>query len=127
MIRVSAHVRSLARIVVMGMAAGIVLASCTTTTTVTKPHATGLPAISISVPLSNVACTTENSCVAIGTSNFDVSPTSVGEYRTASGRWTTIAVPSADTSTYIQSSSCWSDGCLFVGSQSNADLVWLYD
>jgi hypothetical protein len=88
---------------------------------------TGLPAISISVPLSVVACTTNNSCVAVGTSNLDVSPTSVGEYRSANGHWTALAVPSADTSTYVQSSSCWNDGCLFVGSQSSADLVWRYD
>jgi hypothetical protein len=126
MIRVPAHARSLVRIATLCTVAGLVLASCATTTTTATPHATGLPAISISVPLSSVACTTENSCVAIGTSNLDVSPTSVGEYRAATGRWTTLAVPSADTSTYIQSSSCWSDGCLFVGSQSNADLVWLY-
>jgi hypothetical protein len=106
--------------------AGLVLASCASTTTV-KPHVTGLPAISISVPLSNVACTTNNSCVALGTSNLDVSPTSVGEYRSANGHWTALAVPSADTSTYIQSSSCWNEGCLFVGSQSSGDLVWRYD
>jgi hypothetical protein len=126
MIRVPAHVRSLVRITVVCSVAGLVLASCATTAVVTTPHVTGLPAISISVPLSSVACTSDNSCVALGTSNLDVSPTSVGEYRSANGRWTTIAVPSADTSTYLQASSCWNVGCLFVGSQSNADLVWRY-
>jgi hypothetical protein len=127
MIRVSAHARSLGRITALCTVAGLVLASCATSTVTVKPRVAGLPAISISVPLSIVACTTDNSCVAIGTSNLDVSPTSVGEYRTANGRWTTIVVPTADTSTYIQTASCWSDGCLFVGSQSNGDLVWLYD
>jgi hypothetical protein len=107
--------------------AGLVLASCAASTVTTTPHVTGLPAVSISVPLSNVACTTDNSCVALGTSDFDVSPTSVGEYRSANGRWAVLAVPVADTSTYVLSSSCWSDGCLFVGSQSNRDLVWRYD
>jgi hypothetical protein len=107
--------------------AGAVLASCATTSTTVTPHVTGLPAFSISVPLSNVACTTNNTCVTIGTSNLDVSPTSVGEYRTANGRWTALTVPSTDTSSYIQTSSCWSDGCLFVGSQSSGDLVWRYD
>jgi hypothetical protein len=105
--------------------AGLVLASCASTTAAT-PRVTGLPAISISVPLSNVACTTDDSCLALGTSDFDVSTTSVGEYRTASGRWTSLDVPVADSSTYVHASSCWSDGCLFVGSQSNADLVWRY-
>jgi len=107
--------------------AGLVLASCATATVTVAPHASGLPAVSISVPLSSVACTTNNSCVAIGTSNLDVSPTSVGEYRSANGHWTALAVPSAGASTYVASSSCWSDGCVFVGSQSNEDLVWRYD
>ena len=124
--RVSAHVRSLVRTAVVCSVAGVVLASCATSTVTKSPRVSGLPAISISVPLSSVACTTDNSCVALGTSNLDVSPTSVGEYRSANGRWSPLTVPSADTSTYIQASSCWSSGCLFVGSQSNADLVWRY-
>jgi hypothetical protein len=111
----------------MGSIAGLVLASCVTTTVTVTPLVTGLPAISISVPLSNIACTTSNTCVALGTSYLDVSPTSVGEYRTAKGHWTTLVVPVADSSTFIQSSSCWNDGCLFVGSQSSGDLVWVYD
>lgn len=106
--------------------AALVLASCATVT-VARPHVTGLPAISISVPLSNVACTTDNSCVALGTSNLDVSPTSVGEYRAASGRWTELAAPDAGPSTYIQSSSCWNDGCLFGGAQASGGLLWRYD
>jgi len=108
--------------------AGAVLASCATATvTVTPPRVTGLPAISISVPLSSVACTTNNSCVALGTSVLDVSTTSVGEYRSIKGRWAALSVPSADPSTFLASSSCWNDGCLFVGSQTSGDLVWRYD
>jgi hypothetical protein len=120
-------VRSPVRIAAVCLVAGLVLASCATATVTVAPHVSGLPAVSISVPLSSVACTTDNSCVAIGTSNLDVSPTSVGEYRSANGRWTALAVPSADASTYVATSSCWSDGCVFVGSQSNRDLVWRYD
>jgi len=111
----------------MCLVAALVLASCATATVTVAPHVSGLPAVSISVPLSNVACTTNNSCVAIGTSNLGVSATSVGEYRSANGPWTALTVPSADASTYLVSSSCWSDGCVFVGSQSNRDLVWRYD
>jgi BNR/Asp-box repeat len=126
--RVPAHVRSLVRIVTMCLVAGVVLASCApTAATKVTPHVTGLPAISISVPLSAIACTTNNSCVALGTSNLEVSPTSVGEYRLTNGRWAALAVPSADASTFVASSSCWNDGCLFVGSRSSGDLVWLYD
>ena len=126
--RVPAHVRSLVRVVASCTVAGVVLASCATTPTAKViTRVTGLPAISISVPLSVVACTTNNTCAALGTSNLDVSPTSVGEYRSANGPWTTLVVPTADTSTSIQAASCWNDGCLFVGSQSNTDLVWLFD
>jgi hypothetical protein len=107
--------------------AGVLLASCAATAKKATPHVTGLPAISISVPLSSVACTTNDSCVTLGTSNLEVSPTSVAEYRSAKGRWTALPLPVADASTYIASSSCWSDGCLFVGSQSSGDLVWRYD
>jgi len=128
MVRVPAYVRSLVRIAAVCTVASVVLASCATTKAVKViTRVTGLPAISISVPLSIVACTTNNSCVTLGTSNLDVSPTSVGEYRTANGRWTAITVPSADASTYVQAASCWNNGCLFVGSQSNGDLVWRYD
>jgi hypothetical protein len=126
MIRVPAHVRSLVRVVAMCSVAGTVLASCATSIK-TSPHLTGLPANSISVPLSSVGCTTNNSCVAIGTSDLGVSPTSVGEYRLPNGRWAALSVPNADLSAFLASSSCWSDGCLFVGSQSSGDLVWRYD
>ena len=71
MIRVPALARSLVRVTALCSAAGIVLASCGTTPVIVTPVVTGLPAISISVPLSNVACTTDNTCVAIGTSNLE--------------------------------------------------------
>jgi photosystem II stability/assembly factor-like uncharacterized protein len=124
--RVPARVRPLVRVVALGALASVVLASCATAPKAPTPHVTGLPAISISVPLSAIACTTDNSCVTLGTSNLNVSPTSVGEYRPANGHWTALTVPSADASTYIATSSCWSNGCLFVGSQSSGDLVWRY-
>ncbi len=107
--------------------AGVVLSSCAATTPAVVPHVTGLPAISFSVPLSTVGCTTDNSCVALGTSEIDASLSSVGEYRSASGHWTALVVPSAATASIIQSSSCWSNGCLFVGSQSSGELVWRYN
>ena len=126
MIRVPARARSLARVAATMSVAGAILASCATAT-VAAPHVTGLPAISISVPLSTVGCTTNNSCVALGTSDLGVTPASFGEYRLSSGRWARLSVPTADSSTYIEASSCWVDGCLFVGSQSSGDLLWRYD
>src|SRR5665213_3946482 len=62
MIRVPAHVRSPVRIAAMCLVAGLVLASCATATVAVKvaPLVSGLPAVSISVPLSSVACTSNN-------------------------------------------------------------------
>jgi len=127
MIRVPARVRTLVRVVAMSSLAGVVLASCAPATVTVTPRVNGLPSVSISVPLSVVGCTRDNSCVTLGTSNLNVTPTSIAEYRSANGRWAALSAPSADASTYVATSSCWSDGCLFVGSQSSGDLVWRYD
>ena len=115
---------SLVRVVAVAAGASLGLAACATT--VSLPHATGLPSFSISVPLTNVACTTSDSCVAVGTSSGDVGPSSVGQYRKPSGRWAPIAVPSAPSSSLV-ASSCWRTACVFVGSQPSGDLMWLYD
>jgi hypothetical protein len=125
--RVPVRVRSLARIVTMCVVAALILASCASTTKAAVQRVTGLPSISISVPLSVVGCTTHNSCAALGTSSLDVGATSVGEYRAPNGRWSALTVPSTDPSTYIQAASCWTTGCLFVGQQSIGDLIWRYD
>jgi len=97
----------------MCLVAGVVLASCATAT-VTVARRLRSSADSISVPLSSVACTTDDSCVAIGTSNLDGEPTSSVSTvrRTVAGRHSRSR---GDTSTYVATSSCWSDGCVFVG------------
>lgn len=115
---------TLVRAVVGVAVASLVLAACGTTVAI--PHAMGLPSIGISVPLTNVACTTSGSCIAVGTSSANVGPSSVGQYRKPSGRWAPIAVPSAPSSSLV-ASSCWSTACVFVGSQPSGDLLWLYD
>ena len=115
---------ALVRVVVIVALASLMLAACATTVSI--PHATGLPSVGISVPLTKVACTASGSCIAVGTSNTSVGPSSVGQYRKPSGRWAPIAVPSAPSSNLV-ASSCWRTACVFVGSQPNGDLMWRYD
>lgn len=127
MIRVPAHARASLRIACAGVVGALLLAACGTVATVSIPTVTGVPSASISVPLSAVGCTTNGSCVAVGTSNTGVGPTSLGEYRLARGGWVTLAVPTALQSTYVVTSSCWNTGCLFGGEQPSGDALWLYD
>jgi hypothetical protein len=105
--------------------ASVLLAACGTTTVI-GPRVVGVPSISISVPLETVACTTSNSCVAIGASNATVGPLSVGQYRRPSGRWSPVAVPWVPSSS-IAMASCWHTQCLLGGSSPNGDLLWRYD
>jgi hypothetical protein len=126
MSRVSANVRSWARVCVAGTIAALVLASCGTAAVAPQPLVSGVPSISIAVPLTSVGCTT-NTCVAIGTSTTDAAPMTVGEVRGASGGWKVVGTP-VDTSTVdIQGSSCWTDTCMFVGQDASGDVVWRYD
>ena len=126
MSRVSANVRSWARLLIAGPIAALVLASCGTAPVVPTPLVSGVPSTSISVPLTSVGCTA-TSCVAIGTSTTDVTPTTVGESRGASGGWRAIDTPSIANTVTIEGSSCWSDACLFVGQDTSGDVAWRFD
>jgi len=106
-------------------ASALALSACGTPAA--SPHpVNGTPSINISVPLSSVACTGSDSCVAVGTSQSAVGPTTAGEVRLKSGRWVGVGVPS-DASAYVTSASCGQSQCLFGGTQSTGDLVWRYD
>jgi hypothetical protein len=78
------------------------------------------------VPLETVACTTSNSCIAVGTSSATLGPPSVGQFRLASGRWRPIVVP-AVASSFVAAASCWATKCLLGGSQPSGDLMLRYD
>lgn len=120
--------RVAARFGFAGLAGALVLAACGSTTPATVAQlVSGVPSISLSVPLSAVACTTTDTCVAVGTSVTSVGPTSVGEVRAPTGGWKIITTPSAVPSTNITTSSCWSSGCLFGGQSPSGDVFWLYD
>jgi hypothetical protein len=105
--------------------AALTLSACGTTTTQGASPVTGFPSSSISVPLRVVACTTSNSCLAVGASGSDAPPGAVGEYRQVNGSWIGLRVPSVSTP-LLGSASCWTDGCLVGGSQATGDLIWVY-
>jgi len=126
MSRAATDVRSWTSVCVAGTIAALILASCGTAVVAPVPLVSGVPSISISVPLTSVGCTT-NTCVAIGTSTTDVTPIAVGEVRGASGGWKAIDTPTLSSTVSIQGTSCWSDTCLFVGGDSGGDVIWRYD
>ena len=90
MSRVRASVRSWTCVGVVGVGVALILASCGTPAVAPNTLVSGVPSISISVPLTTVGCTA-TTCVAIGTSTSDVAPMSVGESRGAHGGWSAIA------------------------------------
>jgi hypothetical protein len=103
----------------------LVLASCGTAKVV-APRLSGTPALSISVPLSNVGCTLNDVCVAVGTSSESLGPTSVGEFATPKGHWANLTLPTT-TSPLITSIACSGTQCLLGGSQPGRDLLWHFD
>ncbi|MEO9181651.1 MAG: hypothetical protein ABI298_08400 [Acidimicrobiales bacterium] len=128
MSRAPITLRAVVRFGFAALAGALVLAACGSTTPATVAQRVGgVPSIGLSVPLSAVACTTTDTCIAVGTSVTSVAPTSVGEFRALTGGWKDIATPSAVESTNIVTSSCWSSGCLFGGQAPSGDVFWLYD
>ncbi len=101
------------------------LSACGTTGAARAPRVTGLPSISISVPLGLVACQPTGTCVAVGQSTTGIGPSATAEVHSASGTWRAMRVPGLVGSA-ITGGSCWDQGCLFVGSQPSGDLVWRY-
>jgi hypothetical protein len=51
----------------------------------------------------------------------------VGEARGVSGGWKVIHTPTLTSTVTIQGASCWTDTCLFVGQDSDGDVIWRYD
>ncbi|HEY5104325.1 MAG TPA: hypothetical protein VII65_04695 [Acidimicrobiales bacterium] len=111
-------------VTLLGVSA-LVLASCGVAK-VSAQRLNGRPALSISVPLSNVGCTLSDACVAIGTSSASAGPTSVGEFTTPNGRWLNLALP-ATTSPLVTSTACFATQCLIGGSVAGRDLLWRFD
>ena len=108
------------------LGAALVLSACGTN----SPHAAGVidgvPATSISVGLSDVACTTSSVCVAAGTSSLGVGPVATAQFMTPSGRWRPLATPTS-TTPRLNDAACSASSCLLVGSIGRADLIWRFD
>ncbi|HUY43997.1 MAG TPA: hypothetical protein VMU98_09575 [Acidimicrobiales bacterium] len=106
--------------------AALVLSACGTSTSKAAPSVEGVPAASISVPLSQVACTSSNFCVAAGTSNTGVGPLATAEFMTPSGHWHPVATPTSSTPR-LSSSACEGTTCFLAGAQGRSDLLWRFD
>ncbi|MGC2485553.1 MAG: hypothetical protein WA359_04830 [Acidimicrobiales bacterium] len=113
---------------VLVLAAGsLVLASCgTPTPKVSVVRLSGTPALSFATPLTSVACTVNDVCVAIGSSASGSGPTSVVEFATPHGHWFNVTLPSS-TSILLTSVSCTGSQCLLAGSSPGSDVLWLFD
>jgi hypothetical protein len=116
--------RSLWRVIAVLGVGALVLASCGTAPS-SVPVVHGTPAFSISVPLSNVGCTRNDVCVAVGTSSVSVTPNALGEYSTPSGRWLTLTLPTSQ-APVIDATACSGTTCLLGGSGPGVDLLWLF-
>lgn len=120
----AARARAVSSVLVVLGAGALLLASCGTTPT-SAPRVHGTPSFSISVPLTNVGCTRNDVCVAVGTSSASVEPDAVGEYATPSGRWLDLTLPTSP-SPVIDATTCSGTTCLLGGSGPGSDLLWLF-
>lgn len=105
------------------VAGGLLLAACGSTAPA-PATLDGVASVSVSVPLSAVGCTTNDTCYAVGTTGVDTTVTTAAQYNVKGGAWHALVAPSAPYGT-LTTSSCWRDGCLFGGSgPTGGDLVW---
>lgn len=120
------HVRVQARLVALLAVGALVLASCGTAAVVAEAHLDGTPAISFSVPLSEISCTLNDVCVAAGTATDGAGPTSVAEFASPKGHWFNITLPPT-TPTLLTSVACSGAQCLLGGSRPGRDLLFMFD
>lgn len=89
-------------------------------------HAVGRPSLSINVPLQAVACTTADTCVAVGATTVNTVGTTFGQFRDRKGSWTVLDTPSA-TYAQLDAAACNATRCLFGGNQASGDLLWSFN
>lgn len=120
------HARAAALLAALAVGA-LALTSCATTAVVkVPPRLSGTPAISISVPLSEVSCTLNDVCVAAGSASGALGPTSVAEFSSPKGHWFNLVLPSSGPD-LLSSVACSGKQCLLGGSRPGHDLLWLFD
>ncbi len=120
------HLRVPGRLLALLAVSAVVLASCGTSAVVVKTHLDGTPAISISVPLSEISCTLNDVCVTVGTATNGNGPTSVAEFSSPKGNWFDLALP-ATFPTLLNSVACSGAECLLGGSRPGNDLLYAFD
>jgi hypothetical protein len=107
-------------------ASALALASCGTTPVAAPPHVSGTPALSISVPLSNVGCTRNDVCVASGTSSESLGVSAVAEFSSPKGHWFNLTLP-VQRSPLLDATACSGTQCLLGGSRPGGDLLWSFN
>jgi hypothetical protein len=85
-----------------------------------------VPASSFDVPLTDVSCTLNDVCVAIGSSSSGEGPTSVAEFATPHGHWLDLTLPSTS-SILLTTVACSGSQCLIGGSSPGHDVLWLFN
>jgi hypothetical protein len=120
------HLRVPARLLALLGVSAVVLASCGTAAVVAKTHLSGTPAISFSVPLSEISCTLNDACVAVGTATDGDGPTSIAEFSSPKGNWFNLPIP-ATFPTLLSSVACSGEQCLLGGSRPGQDLLFTFD
>ena len=103
---------SLASLLLAGCASGAVALS-----------AVGQPSLSLTAPLSALACTSSGTCITLGASGAASGPTTTAQVRNHKGVWSALNVPSALAASF-DAASCASSSCFFGGTQVSGDLLW---
>lgn len=114
-----------ARVAVVLLVGGLVLAACGTPSSTPTPRVEGTPATSISVPLTNVGCTRNDVCVAVGAAATSGGLAAVGEFATARSPWIDLTLPATD-SPLVTATACAGTTCLIGGSEAGSDLLWSF-
>lgn len=99
----------------------VLLASCSLS--IMALHATGQPSLSLSAPLTSVACTTSGACIALGASGGANAPTTAAQVRNRKGVWSALRVPAAPVASF-DAGACATTRCLFGGTGETGDLLW---
>jgi len=99
----------------------LLLAGCTAGAATLS--AVGVPSLSLSAPLTALACSTTGSCIALGASGGASGPTTAAQIRNHKGIWSALNVPQAPSAS-IDAASCAVSNCLVGGTRNSGDLLW---
>jgi len=114
-----------ARVVVVVLLAGTLLAGCGTSSAPPPPDGTGSQAISAAVTLSTLACEPLAWCIAAGTNpSSSTGAASIEVSAGGRGKWAPVATPPLPSAT-LTAAGCWSSGCLLGGAGTSGAVLVL--